>query len=44
MIGCVLRAAVSITNVCIGCYNDERPHQALNMKYPGELYWPSPQP
>lgn len=22
-------------------YNDERPHQALNMKYPGELYVPS---
>lgn len=22
-------------------YNDERPHQALNMKYPGELYTPS---
>jgi putative transposase len=24
------------------CYNDERPHQALAMKYPGELYVPSP--
>ena len=23
-------------------YNNERPHQALNMKYPGELYTPSP--
>ena len=22
-------------------YNYERPHQALEMKYPGELYWPS---
>ncbi|HEY0801937.1 MAG TPA: integrase core domain-containing protein, partial [Steroidobacteraceae bacterium] len=25
-------------------YNHERPHQALNMKYPGELYQPSPRP
>jgi putative transposase len=24
------------------CYNHERPHQALNMKYPGELYVTSP--
>ena len=24
------------------CYNDERPHQALAMKYPGELYVISP--
>ena len=24
------------------CYNHERPHQALDMKYPGELYQPSP--
>ena len=23
-------------------YNHERPHQALNMKYPAELYRPSP--
>ncbi|MEZ5551512.1 MAG: integrase core domain-containing protein [Pseudomonadales bacterium] len=23
-------------------YNNDRPHQALNMKYPGELYTPSP--
>jgi transposase InsO family protein len=22
----------------IECYNQERPHQALNMKYPAELY------
>jgi len=28
----------------IECYNHERPHQALNMKYPGELYKPSPRP
>ena len=28
----------------IECYNHERPHQALNMKYPGELYQPSPRP
>lgn len=28
----------------IQCYNHERPHQALNMKYPGELYQPSPRP
>ena len=26
----------------IEIYNNERPHQALNMKYPGELYTPSP--
>jgi putative transposase len=25
-------------------YNHERPHQALNMKYPGELYRASPRP
>ena len=28
----------------IDCYNHQRPHQALNMKYPGELYQPSPRP
>jgi putative transposase len=28
----------------IQCFNHERPHQALNMKYPAELYSPSPQP
>jgi putative transposase len=28
----------------IDCYNDERPHQALDMKYPAELYPPSPRP
>jgi putative transposase len=26
------------------CYNDERPHQALAMKYPAELYRPSARP
>lgn len=26
------------------CYNFERPHQALNMKYPGEIYSASPRP
>lgn len=26
------------------CFNHDRPHQALNMKYPGELYTPSPRP
>jgi len=26
----------------IQCFNHERPHQALNMKYPAELYSPSP--
>jgi putative transposase len=26
----------------IDCYNHERPHQALDMKYPAELYQPSP--
>jgi putative transposase len=26
------------------CYNQERPHQALDMKYPAELYAPSPRP
>jgi putative transposase len=25
-------------------YNHQRPHQALNMQYPGELYQPSPRP
>jgi len=25
-------------------YNRERPHQALNMRYPAELYTPSPRP
>jgi putative transposase len=28
----------------IDCYNDQRPHQALDMKYPAELYQPSPRP
>ena len=28
----------------IDCYNQERPHQALDMKYPAELYEPSPRP
>jgi len=28
----------------IECYNNERPHQALNMRYPAELYKPSPRP
>ena len=28
----------------IDCYNRERPHQALAMKYPAELYHPSPRP
>jgi len=28
----------------IECFNNERPHQALNMKYPAELYRCSPQP
>jgi putative transposase len=28
----------------IECFNHERPHQALNMKYPGELYSSSPRP
>ncbi len=26
----------------IECYNQERPHQAIGMKYPAELYQPSP--
>ena len=26
----------------IECFNDERPHQALDMKYPAEFYQPSP--
>ena len=25
-------------------YNQERPHQAIGMKYPAELYRPSPRP
>jgi len=28
----------------IECYNNDRPHQALNMQYPGEIYTPSPRP
>src|SRR6476619_3005724 len=28
----------------IECFNQERPHQALGMKYPAELYRPSPRP
>jgi putative transposase len=28
----------------MNCYNNERPHQALNMKYPAELYRRSPRP
>ena len=28
----------------IDCYNHERPHQALDMKYPAEVYRPSPRP
>jgi len=28
----------------IECYNQERPHQALNMKYPAEIYRASPRP
>jgi putative transposase len=28
----------------IDCYNQERPHQALNMQYPAELYQPSRRP
>ena len=28
----------------IGCYNNERPHQALNMRCPAELYVPSTRP
>jgi putative transposase len=28
----------------LDCYNDQRPHQALDMKYPAELNQPSPRP
>ncbi|MBI4290337.1 MAG: transposase family protein, partial [Betaproteobacteria bacterium] len=28
----------------IDCYNQERPHQALDMRYPAELYQPSTRP
>jgi putative transposase len=28
----------------IACFNDERPHQGLNMRYPAELYEASPRP
>jgi putative transposase len=28
----------------IDCYNHERPHQALDVMYPAELYLPSPRP
>ena len=28
----------------VACYNQERPHQALDMKYPAELYRPSAPP
>jgi putative transposase len=28
----------------LACYNEERPHQALDMRYPAELYQPSTRP
>ncbi len=28
----------------IECFNNDRPHQALNMKYPTEIHTPSPRP
>src|SRR5205809_5268514 len=28
----------------VACYNNERPHQALNMQYPAQRYRPSPRP
>lgn len=28
----------------IDCFNNERPHQALNMQYPAERYVPSTRP
>ena len=28
----------------VACYDRECPHQALTMKYPAELYQPSPYP
>ena len=28
----------------IACFNNERPHQALNMRYPAERYVPSTRP
>jgi putative transposase len=28
----------------LNCFNDERPHQALGMRYPAELYQPSDRP
>ena len=28
----------------LDCFNQERPHQGLGMKYPAELYTPSPRP
>jgi putative transposase len=28
----------------IACFNNERPHQALDMRYPAELYAPSQRP
>jgi putative transposase len=28
----------------LDCYNRERPHQGLDMRYPAELYLPSPRP
>jgi putative transposase len=28
----------------VDCYNNERPHQVLNMQYPAQRYWPSPRP
>src|SRR6202051_2100094 len=31
-------------NDFIDCYNNDRPHQALNMRYPAERYVPSPRP
>jgi hypothetical protein len=28
----------------ISIFNEQRPHQALNMRYPAEIYTPSPRP
>ncbi len=38
-----------LDNRCYGCqvaelYNHQRPHAAIGMRYPGEIYTPSPRP
>lgn len=38
---CSIRAQKQAFNKFVSCYNEERPHEALGMKTPNELYVPS---